>query len=100
MPEEMAKKHGLAPKNIDPATTRVLNDFLENLPKVPTEKYGGPMTTQQEVGWYATTHARHFQGRKNFGIKENDITKYAEAYTITVGRSPFHRRPAITTAPP
>mmetsp|Transcript_71093 Transcript_71093/g.189729 ORF Transcript_71093/g.189729 Transcript_71093/m.189729 type:complete len:99 (-) Transcript_71093:361-657(-) len=85
MPEEMAKKHGLAPKNIDPATTRVLNDFLENLPKVPTEKYGGPMvniqsifsskkrylnfvflqTTQQEVGWYATTHARHFQGEQS-----------------------------------
>lgn len=98
MPEDMAKKQGLALQAMDRNTIQELNTILRNQHSCPSERYAAPMTSQQEIGWFAGAYARNFRGRKQFGYKNNEITKYAEAYKITVGRNPFHKRPPITNA--
>ena len=78
-------------------------------------------TTQQEIGWFVGAYARNFRGqqspahpsimrfewltnpraaRRQFGLKNNEITKYAEAYKITVSHLPHpHDRPAFSSDP-
>ncbi|EKX48269.1 hypothetical protein GUITHDRAFT_105873 [Guillardia theta CCMP2712] len=80
MPAEIAKK---------------LNSTLEEQHKTPKQKYDEPMTTQQEIGWLTQEYAHQFKDRKQYGLKSNPITKYAEKYVVDMGRNPFQRKPPI-----
>jgi len=95
MPAEIAKKLGLEIKHPDPSVVAQLNSTLKEQHKTPKQKYEEPMTTQQEIGWLTQEYANQFKDRKQYGLKGNPITKYAEKYVVDMGRNPFQRKPPI-----
>mmetsp|Transcript_41932 Transcript_41932/g.102827 ORF Transcript_41932/g.102827 Transcript_41932/m.102827 type:complete len:147 (+) Transcript_41932:105-545(+) len=79
----------------DPEMIAELDNILKETKKVPTEKYEEPMTTSQEIGWYSKPL---MPNRKKLGIKSCEITEYANAYSMAMGRNPFARREPIVKA--
>mmetsp|Transcript_25003 Transcript_25003/g.48602 ORF Transcript_25003/g.48602 Transcript_25003/m.48602 type:complete len:145 (+) Transcript_25003:66-500(+) len=76
----------------DPEMIAELDDILKTTKKVPTEKYDEPMTTSQQIGWYSVPL---MQNRKKLGIKNCEITQYANDYSMAMGRNPFARKEPI-----
>jgi len=93
MPPDISKKHGLEVKDFDPSVKEELEATLLEKTKVPTEKYLQPVTTAQEIGWMHLEYGNQFKNRKAYGIKNNAITKFAEAYVIDMGMNPFQKKP-------
>lgn len=50
--------------------------------RLPTEKYDEPMTAAQEVGWYASEHAKYHRSRFQHHLSLSAETHFAESYTL------------------
>merc|ERR1712127_350552 len=79
--------------NVDPARTgeqietsaeivAELDGILEETKKVPTAKYSEPIASSHEYGWYSVPL---IQNRKKMGVKNCDITAYANDYAQAMG---------------
>jgi hypothetical protein len=55
----------------------------------PTEKFRGPQTSSQEVGWYSFAYKRPSSAHSTSNKVMCNETVFAEEYLRTVGRSPF-----------
>lgn len=58
----------------------------------PGEKYRGPQTSNQEIGWYSFASKRPTSAYINPGKNSCNETIFAEEYLKTVGKSPFKVR--------
>ena len=58
----------------------------------PGEKYRGPQTSNQEIGWYSFAAKRPTSAYINPGKNSCNETIFAEEYLKTVGKSPFKVR--------
>lgn len=58
----------------------------------PGEKYRGPQTSSQEIGWYSFAGKRPTSAYINPGKNSCNETVFAEEYLKTVGKSPFKVR--------
>mmetsp|Transcript_21889 Transcript_21889/g.34301 ORF Transcript_21889/g.34301 Transcript_21889/m.34301 type:complete len:148 (-) Transcript_21889:2016-2459(-) len=76
----------------EPEMIAELDGIIKETKKVPTEKYSEPVTTSHEIGWFSEPLMK---SRKKFGLKSNEITSYADAYTQAMGRNPFAKRDPI-----
>eukprot|EP00960_Hanusia_phi_P070216 767262-Hanusia_phi.AAC.1 len=92
---------GLEIKHPDPSVVAQLNSTLKEQHKTPKQKYEEPMTTQQEIGCEEEEEEEEEENvgkrvailtnmadRKQYGLKGNPITKYAEKYVVDMGRNP------------
>ena len=58
--------------------------------KVPAEKYDEPITSAQEVGWYAKPLVPQ-NARFQYGLRQAEATQFAETYTKKMaGEHMFH----------
>ena len=58
----------------------------------PGEKYRGPQTSSQEIGWYTFANKRPTSAINNSNKFMCHETTFAEEYLKTVGKSPFKVR--------
>ena len=71
------------------AVKAVVNGLLD-AQKIPNEKYDDPITSAQEVGWYAKPLVQQ-NPRFQHGLKQAEATQFAETYTKKMaGEHMFH----------
>ena len=89
--EKVGFSVGLEPVEVgdDPDVRAVVNGLLD-AQKIPNEKYDDPITSAQEVGWYAKPLVQQ-NPRFQHGLKQAEATQFAETYTKKMaGEHMFH----------
>ncbi|OMJ88667.1 hypothetical protein SteCoe_9368 [Stentor coeruleus] len=73
-------------------SSEYIRKAIERDTMTPSDKYRGPQTSNQEIGWYTFASKRPTSAFFNSSKSMCKETVFAEEYLKTVGKSPFKVR--------